>query len=78
MIGKIAVLAAIVAVLLYLPAAVLLLLVAQFTGISFQAFITFGGVFNTFSGLLTWWLVAFAASCVYASMAFPWEVVQRR
>ena len=78
MIGQIAVLAAIVAFLVYLPAAVLLVLVAHFTGMSLRTFMTFGGVFNTFSGLLAWWVIAYAASCVYVGIAFPWDVVRRR
>jgi hypothetical protein len=65
--------AAIVATLLYLPAAALLALVAQFTGLSFHAFMTFGGTLNTFSGLAAWWLVAFAGACIYAVFAFPWQ-----
>ena len=65
--------AAIVATLVYLPAAALLVLVAHFTSLSFYAFMTFGGALNTFSGLAAWWLIAFAGACIYALFAFPWD-----
>ena len=71
--GQIAVLAAIVASLVYFPAVALLALISRFSGISFYAFMTFGGAFNTFSGLLAWWLLAFAGACIYAIVAFPWK-----
>lgn len=70
--AQIGVMAAIVASLVYFPVAVLLALVAHFTRISLYAFMTFGGALNTFSGLLAWWLVAFAGACIYAIIAFPW------
>ena len=70
--AHIAVMAAIVCTLVYFPVAVLLALVAYFTRISFYAFMTFGGALNTLSGLLAWWLVAFAGACIYAIIAFPW------
>ncbi len=64
--------AAIVATLMYLPAGIAMVLVLKLFGISFEAAVTFGGAFNTLPGLIAWWLLAFAGSCVYAVCAFPW------
>ena len=65
--------AAIVATLVYFPAGIAMVLVLKVFGISFEAVVTFGGLFNTLLGLLVWWLLAFAGSCIYAACAFPWE-----
>ena len=64
--------AAIVATLVYFPAGIAMVLVLKMFGISFEAVVTFGGLFNTLLGLLVWWLLAFAGSCIYAACAFPW------
>ena len=64
--------AAIVATLVYLPVGIAMLLVLKVFGISFEAVVTFGGLFNTLLGLFAWWLLAFAGSCIYAVCAFPW------
>jgi hypothetical protein len=71
--AQVAVLAAIVATLLYLPTAVLLIGVSHAFGISFDAFVTFGGALGPFLGLAAWWMLAFAAACIYALFAFPWD-----
>ena len=64
--------AAIVATLVYWPVGIALLLLLKLLGISFEAVVTFGGLFNTLFGLFVWWLLAFAGSCIYAAYAFPW------
>jgi hypothetical protein len=42
-------------------------------GISFQAFVTFGGAFNVLPGLAIWWLLVFAGACIYAACLIPWD-----
>jgi hypothetical protein len=66
--------AAIVATLLYWPVGIAMVLVLKMFGVSFEAVLTFGGTFNnTLLGLVAWWMLAFAGSCIYAVCAFPWE-----
>jgi hypothetical protein len=65
--------AAIVATLAYGPVGLLLALGFALFGISFQAALTFGGAFGTFTGLAAWWLLAYAAAWIYAAFTFPWE-----
>ncbi len=72
-VAQVAVIAAIIASLVYLPAAAGLALLSRVLGISLQGFATFGGVLSPFVGLLAWWLVAFAGACAYAFIAFPWK-----
>jgi len=72
-VAQVAVIAAIFASMLYIPAAVVLALASRFSGISLYAFMTFGGAFNTFFGLLVWWLLAFAGASIYAAFVFPWK-----
>lgn len=59
--------AAIVATLMYLPVGAILAL-ASFAvlGISFEAFLTFGGSLGGFQGLLAWWALGFIAALPYA------------
>ena len=64
--------AAIVATLVYFPVGIAVLLVLKVFGVSFEAVVTFGGLFNTLLGLFVWWLLAVAGSCIYAACAFPW------
>lgn len=64
--------AAIVATLVYWPGGIALVLLLKIFGISLDTVATFGGIFNMFVGLIVWWLLVFAASCVYAACAFPW------
>lgn len=60
--------AAIVATLMYLPVGAILALSAfAVLGISFHAFLTFGGAFNGFQGLLVWWTLGFLAALPYAA-----------
>jgi hypothetical protein len=70
--AQVTVMGAIVASLLYFPLGVALALALRGAGISFQAFVTFGGAFNVLPGLAIWWLVAFAGACIYAACLIPW------
>ena len=72
-ISQFAVMAAIVATMLYLPLGATLALGLRLFGVSLYAFVTFGGALNTLAGLAAWWLIAFAGAGVYAAYAFPWE-----
>ena len=69
---QMALMAAVVATLVYLPAAVVLALLLRVFGISPESVATFGGRLGLFSGLLAWWLLTFNAACVYAVCTFPW------
>jgi hypothetical protein len=61
--------AALVATLLWLPvSAALALLCAVVLGISFHAFVTFGGNLSPAAGLLTWWALALLPATVYARL----------
>lgn len=70
---QVAVLAAIIATLLYFPLALALALVLRLAGISLEMFATFGGVFGLVSGLVLWWLLLFAGALVYTACLFPWR-----
>lgn len=72
-IAQVAVMAAIVASMLYVPAALLLALFCRMTGISLYAVMTFGGALGAALGLLVWWLLAFAGASIYAVIVFPWK-----
>lgn len=71
-VSQVAILGAIAATLFGWPAGAALALALSLFGISFHAVLTFGGAFSTWLGLLAWWLLAFAAACLYAACAFPW------
>ena len=71
--SQVAVMGAIVACLLYLPAGMMLALVAALFGFSLEDMVTFDGTFNIHSGLFAWWLLTFGGACIYAVCAFPWE-----
>lgn len=70
---RFAVMAAIVAFLLYVPLCALVALVSYAFAVPLGALMTFGAFNNMFLGLLAWWLAAFAGACVYAAFAFPWK-----
>jgi hypothetical protein len=72
-VAQVAVMGAIVASLLYFPLVVSLALALRVAGISFQAFVTFGGAFNVLPGLAIWWLLVFAGACIYAACLIPWD-----
>jgi hypothetical protein len=71
-VSQVAVMAAIVATLLYLPVGVVLALTLPLFGISLEALATFGGTLNMAFGLLLWWLLAFTGAGAYAASVYPW------
>jgi hypothetical protein len=64
---QLAVTAAVVATLFYVPAGLALLLVLRMFGMPFDSVASFGGLLGTFSGLLAWWLLAFIPSGIYVA-----------
>lgn len=70
--SQVAVMAAIVATLVYLPLGALVALALRLSGVPFDAMLTFGGELHAALGLLVWWLFAFAGACGYAAWMFPW------
>lgn len=70
--SQVAVMAAIVATLVYIPLGILLALVLRLFGVPFDTLLTFGGVIHEVLGLLLWWVFAFAGACGYAAWVFPW------
>ena len=66
--------AGIVTTLLWLPVGALLAVFCYAAlDIPFQAFLTFGGTFNRFVGLLAWWMLIFLPALAYAAYAMPWH-----
>jgi len=72
-VSQMALMAAVVATLAYIPLGLVLALVVPLFGISFFAMLTFGGAMHFTLGLLAWWLLVFVAACVYSGFMFPWE-----
>jgi Na+/H+-dicarboxylate symporter len=70
---QLAVMAAIVATLVYFPLGLALVLALRVAGIGFETLATFGGVFGLFFGLVVWWLLIFAGALAYAACLFPWR-----
>jgi hypothetical protein len=71
---KMLVMAAIVTSALYLPVGALLALLSfALFGVSLRAFVTFGGMFAPFHGVLAWWALFFLPALVYAAYAMPWS-----
>lgn len=64
---QLAVTAAVVATLFYVPAGLALLLVLRMFGMPFDSVASFGGLLGTFSGLLAWWLLAFIPAAIYVA-----------
>lgn len=53
--------------------AVLALLSFALFGVPLRAFVSFGGFFTPFHGLLAWWAVLYLPALVYAAYAMPWS-----
>lgn len=70
--SQVAVMAAIVATLVYLPLGIVVALILRLSGVPFDALLTFGGALHEVSGLLLWWAIAFAGAFGYAAWMFPW------
>jgi hypothetical protein len=64
-IAQLAVMAAVVATLFYVPVGLAMLLILRAFGVPFESVASFGGALGTVSGLFAWWLVAFIPACVY-------------
>jgi hypothetical protein len=72
--GKMVVMAAIVATLLLCPVGILLAVLSfGLLGTSLHAFVTFGGTLTAFQGVLAWWIVHFVPALAYAAYALPWH-----
>jgi len=67
-----AVMAAVVATLLYLPSGVALGLASRLLAVPLAGFLSFGGALNLFVALAVWWLLFFAGALIYAACLFPW------
>lgn len=70
--AQLAIMAAIVATLVYFPLLLVLGFVLRAAGLDPVPFATFGGRFGPVLGLSVWWLVVFAGALVYAACLFPW------
>ncbi|MGH8515313.1 MAG: hypothetical protein ACREV8_15505 [Gammaproteobacteria bacterium] len=71
--SQVAVMAGVVATLVYFPLGIALALILPLLGIAtFDALLTFGGAMHFVLGLLLWWLLTFAGACGYAAWMFPW------
>ena len=66
------VMAAIVAILVYLPVCIVLALTLGAFGVPFMAWVTMGEALHPALGLLAWWLLIFLGSCGYVASFFPW------
>jgi hypothetical protein len=71
--SQMAVMAAVVATLAYVPSALVLALVLRLIDVPLDALLTLGGTVHAAFGLLLGWLLAFAVSCGYAAWLFPWR-----
>jgi hypothetical protein len=69
-----AMLAAVVTTLLYVPVCGLLALLC-FTawGVSLSAFVTLGGTYPAYVGVLVWWVILFVPAFAYATLLPPWK-----
>jgi hypothetical protein len=76
-IGEVAMLAAVVTTLLFVPAAVLLAGVLFLLDVSLPAFATFNGVLNAYQGTAAWWMIAFVPALAYALYLMPWNAQQK-
>ncbi|HZO03185.1 MAG TPA: hypothetical protein VFB93_18465 [Burkholderiales bacterium] len=72
--ASMALMAIIVASLLFVPAVVGFALLIRVLGFSPEPFATFGGAVHPVVGLCAWWLAAFVGACAYAAFTFPWDV----
>ena len=70
--SQMAVMAAIIATLTYLPLGVVLALVVRLVGMPLDVLLTLGGTVHATLGLLLGWRLVFAGACGYAAWLFPW------
>ena len=71
--GKLLVMAAVVATMLYWPIGIAVAVVCALVGFPFSSLVTFGGSLGNFGGMLAWWLVVFGLTLPYAAVMFPWD-----
>jgi hypothetical protein len=71
--GELAMMAAIVTTLLFVPAAVMLAALLFLFGGSLHAVATFGGALNAVQGTAAWWLIAFLPTLAYSTYVMPWD-----
>jgi Na+/H+-dicarboxylate symporter len=71
--GKLVVMTAVVATMLYWPIGIGLAVICALIGFPFNSLVTFGGYLGTVAGTVAWWLVVFAATLPYAAVMFPWD-----
>ncbi len=65
--------AAIVASMLYVPAAILVTLMCIATGVPLDIVVGFGGALGISSGMLAWWLLVYVGAMTYSVFVFPWS-----
>jgi len=70
--SQMAVMAAVVAILAYVPLALVVALVLHLADIPPDLVLTLGGTVHAALGLMLGWLLVFAAACAYAAWLFPW------
>lgn len=71
--SQMATMAAIVATLACIPVGAMLAFVLHQFGVPLDTVLTLAGTVHASIGLVLWWLVVFAAACVYAAWLYPWE-----
>ena len=71
--GKLVVMTAVVATMLYWPIGIGLAVICALVGFPFNSMVTFGGYLGIVAGMLAWWLVVFVATLPYAAVMFPWD-----
>jgi ABC-type multidrug transport system permease subunit len=75
-VGEVAMLAAIVTTMLFVPAAAMLAGLLYLVGISLHGFTTFNGVLNAWQGTAAWWTIAFLPALAYSVYMLPWKGTQ--
>ena len=71
--AHVAVMAVLVATILYFPFGIGMILALRIAGIGVEPVLTFGGTLALLPGLIGWWLVFFAGALIYAASFFPWS-----
>ena len=71
--GKLVVMTAVVATMLYWPIGIGLAVICALIGFPFKSLVTFGGALGSFAGMMAWWLAVFVLTLPYAAVMFPWD-----
>lgn len=72
-VGKLAVMTAVVAMMLYWPIGIGLAVICALIGFPFKSLVTFGGSLGSVTGMVAWWLVVYGLTLPYAAFMFPWD-----